>query len=260
MLAERMTDPKDEDVLLGSIELRLSHTYVVARRDAHLGTPFTPWLMWSRFYNGVQADAQEFLQNLVDVDLSPQLNSCFQGTLRPNLICQSCFETSPVAGVENFTTLVIDVAREGSLQDAVDSFLRTQESVTTSDWVCPRCVRIRTAKKQNNIIKFPKTVLIQLNRFATNKQKGAETAHQVYLRHHVECEETVNIQGQSYRLRAKVYHLGNSLDVGHYYTVCRHELPQGRWWYCNDTERRLARPTDNDPRHARVYLCLYERA
>ena len=240
--------------------MRLSHTYVVARRDAHLGAPFTPWLMWSQFYNGIQEDAQEFLQKLVDVELPPRLNSCFQGTLLPNLICQGCFASSPVAGVENFTTLTIEIAKKHSLQDAVHSFVRTQESVATSGWVCPHCVRIRPVKKQNNITEFPKTLLIQLNRFATNFQEGAEEAQQDYLKHHVECEETVNIQGQCYRLRAKVYHLGGSFAVGHYYTVCRHELPQGRWWYYNDTQRRLARPTDNDPPHARVYLCLYERA
>lgn len=253
--------PKPDDMLLGSPEACLVHSFAAARSQAELGTPFTPWLMWHRFYKGYQEDVHEFLGALVDEDASPRLHSCLQGTLHPNWICQNCSLKTPLTGFEKFTTLPIDIVGEISLQRAVDAFFSRKETVDLNgvEWVCPGCKIPCPAKKQNAITKCPQLLLIQLKRFSTAFQVG-QPATINYEKHYVECEKHLRIQQDLYILRAKIYHQGDSMEIGHYYTICYHKLPQGSWWYYNDTQRRVVRPTDNNPPDARVYLCLYEMA
>ena len=106
----------------------------------------------------------------------------------------------------------------------------------------------------------PALLLVHLKRFRTEwSARPGEAARQVYLTQRVVCEDPLLVHETSYRLLAKVYHMGESLRDGHYYTVCRHERPEGAWWLYNDVVRRLVRPEDEDHRNVRVHLCLYER-
>ena len=158
--------------------------------------------------------------------------------------------------------LAVPIADESSLQSAVLSYLQEQETMESSfRFSCPHCNRSGTPKKQNKITQFPQVMCIQLRRFYSHfDRESGEPAETTYLQHHVACEETLNIQDVPYRLMAKVYHMGDSLEHGHYYTVCRHNHKDGTWWYYNNTIRRLLREEDeNRPDRARVYLCLYER-
>ena len=106
----------------------------------------------------------------------------------------------------------------------------------------------------------PKVLRVQLKRYRTHFQEGSMVlARAEYLTHHIACEEVITIGGTRYRQVARIYHQGQSIYHGHYFAICRHDLPQGRWWYYNDTVRRLEREEDDLDMQARVYLCLYER-
>jgi ubiquitin C-terminal hydrolase len=158
-------------------------------------------------------------------------------------------------------TLPVDIAGETSLQNAINNFLTKEETVKADEWICPGCKKGKTyQKKQNVITECPAMLLVQLKLFATVFVEGSEgVAKQNYLRHRVKCEEQLSVHDHCYRLHAKVYHEGEALNSGHYYTICRHAFPQGAWWYFNDSTRRLAHPRDHCPPNARVYLCLYSR-
>ena len=261
-LAGRATDPRSEDTLLGSSELRLAHTYSVASEEAHLGRPFVTWLMWRQFYNSLtdqQEDANQFLESLLDERYSPHLFDLFHGRLHPKIMCQGCPTIAPVRGFEDFVTLPIDISNQTSLQSAINDFLTRQESVRANEWMCPGCGKSRTyQKKQNFVTKSPEVLLVQLKRFTTSFDETSPGAAEVtYLKHRVECQEEILLDGQRYSLQAKVYHMGEGIHSGHYYTTYQHQLHQGRWWYFNDIERRLIRPADDHPPYARIYLCLY---
>ena len=101
--------------------------------------------------------------------------------------------------------------------------------------------------------------MLHLVRFKTKFDRAHDVeAKQIYLTHQVTCEELLRIGDHEYQLMAKVLHSGDSLQSGHYFTICRHETAQGNWWYYNDTDIRLATSEDEDPLVARVYLCFYE--
>ena len=81
-----------------------------------------------------------------------------------------------------------------------------------------------------------------------------------YLKHHVECETTIWVNETRYDLIAKIYHEGDSLYRGHYYTVCKHKHNQHDWWYYNNHIRRPARLSDEaNYKNAGVYLCVYDK-
>ena len=98
-----------------------------------------------------------------------------------------------------------------------------------------------------------------MNRFRTHRESVNSIAKQEYLRHHVRCEEVLQVQGVSYRQVARIYHSGDSLDVGHYFVVCRHTHEAGNWWYYNDNVRRVEKPNDDLQNSSRVYMCFYEK-
>ena len=103
-------------------------------------------------------------------------------------------------------------------------------------------------------------LFVQLKRFQTIPQPQHPDGYQrIYLTHHVVCEEELSLGNETYRLLAKIYHFGESINTGHYYTICRHAHAGGDWWYYNDIHRRLARPEDENSSNARVYLCIYEK-
>jgi len=218
--------------------------------------------MWRQFYNSLtdqQEDANQFLESLLDERYSPHLFDLFHGRLHPKIMCQGCPTIAPVRGFEDFVTLPIDISNQTSLQSAINDFLTRQESVRANEWMCPGCGKSRTyQKKQNFVTKSPEILLVQLKRFTTSFDEASPGAAEVtYLKHRVECEEEILLDGQRYSLQAKVYHMGEGIHSGHYYTTCQHQLHQGRWWYFNDIERRLIRPADDHPPYARIYLCLY---
>ena len=262
-LAVSPRDCKDRDALQGSTQMRLAVTYAEAMRDSSSGQSFVPWLLWNQFYrNHGQQDAQEFVQDLLGYTNAPNLFPVFCGRNDPDLICQNsaCGEKTPVTGTEDFITLPVDIKRQESLQGAMNAFLRDQEPITMEGWSCPHCGVQRHPRKQNRITRYPAMLFVHLKRFQTIFREDQPGSYQeIYLNHHVLCEEEIKLNSITYRLRAKIYHQGNSLGSGHYYTVCRHEHATGNWWYYNDICRRVARPEDERPSNARVYLCFYER-
>ena len=251
-------------IAAASMEQRLALTYRDAMLLSSSGKPFVPWIMWYSHYKGEQEDAQEFLADLLDFDNSPRLHSMFVGRLRPQFVCpdQSCAGATPVAieGVEDFTCLPLPIAGEISLQHALNSFLDTAEPVTAA-WSCQHCGNSDPqTRKRNALTQSPPVLCLQLKRFTTSFVEGSGgTASQEYLTHRVHCEEYLLVNHVRYCLIARVYHSGPSMHVGHYFTVCRHELPAGRWWYYNDTVRRLATAEDDLGDDSLVYLCFYER-
>ena len=168
--------------------------------------------------------------------------------------------TIPVAveAAEAFTSLDIDIANFDSLAAALQAFLDDAETVSLQTWACPACGDTSAPAKRNRLHQRPEVLCVQLKRFCTQFRPGVDAAAtQTYLQHHVHCEETLTIEDTHYSQCARIYHKGASLRTGHYYAICRHERPEGPWWYYNDRERRLARPEDDDATAARVYLALY---
>ena len=193
---------------------------------------------------------------------SPNLHVRFEGLNQPDLICpnHTCRQRTPATGFERFTTLQLDIIGETSLQGALDSWLQREEPVYLNAWKCSRCGQQGNPHKQNTMTLCPNVLRVQLKRYRTHFEEGSMVpARAEYLTHHIACEEVIKIGGASYRQVARIYHQGQSIYHGHYFTIGRHDLPQGRWWYYNDTVRRLEREEDDLDMQARVYLCLYER-
>ena len=96
-LAKQATENRGEDRssgLVGSVQLRLAITYGEALRNTDLGYAYRPRLMWNRFFENRQDDAQEFVSKIVSERLegessercSPRLHVLFVGSNSPNLI------------------------------------------------------------------------------------------------------------------------------------------------------------------------------
>ena len=261
-IARSPWDRRSEDVLAGSVEERLAITYQVALKDAALGKAFFPWLQWNSFYHNAQEDAQELLQAMLDVDSSPKLQSLFLGVNQPVLKCSNpfCLHSVPVTGADAFTCMKVEIVGQDSLQQAVDDYLNHLEPVQLKDWICLDCNSREQPLKQNVVTSYPRLLWVMLNRFRTHFREGVDSsASQEYLRHHVQCEEALQVHGVSYRQVARIYHSGHSLYGGHYFVVCRHTHDAGNWWYYNDNVRRLERPNDDHQDSSRVYMCFYER-
>eukprot|EP00959_Pyramimonas_sp_CCMP1952_P403103 8446069-Pyramimonas_sp.AAC.1 len=111
------------------------------------------------FYNSTQEDANEFLQELLDVERAPTVSSLFRMEKTETLVCgrKGCGGAQEVKGDRHLTCLTVRVPAGGviSVQEAIQQ--SSAEELMESDfrWSCPRGCGWATAVKGWELTKFP---------------------------------------------------------------------------------------------------------
>ena len=235
--------------------------------------PLYPHTLGDHFYKGHQEDPAELLEAfLLDDHCSPTLHGLARIHFTSPLCCTNCSCVHPSNQFQETLfslPIQIDATADApqqtfhTVQEAFDAFLRG-ETVERRE-ACDDCKRQdMTYAKPVHTLRYPPVLVLTLKRFAyLPRSDGGYTDH--YITHPVEATETLTYDDNAYYLRSFIMHQGCSRHAGHYFTIARHDTPNGRWWLYNDADRREANADEllgtasvrNQP--MRTYVLFYER-
>ena len=174
----------------------------------------------------------------------------FQGQTKTTLVCSSCGYVKHKYEPFMYLSLGIPKKDRVTLEDCLEMFCNQEELVGSEMWYCKKCKERVEAKKQCEIIRLPRYLIIHLKRLVETHTKIDDL---------VEYREEIDMQGVGngvekggrYGLYAKVKHMGSSYG-GHYVALAK----QAENWYCfNDS----CVSYENFSSSKDTYLLFYQR-
>lgn len=133
---------------------------------------------------------------------------------------------------ESFTHLCLSVVNNQTLNDCLAAHFNVETLDKDNLWQCEKCFCKVQAVKQSKIIKTPRVLMIQFNRFNTNGSKNnqwIDYSDDLSLVHY--CR---NVQKHHYTLLSVIAHLGTS-EEGHYVYYWKHPTFK-KWIEFNDNQ------------------------
>lgn len=181
----------------------------------------------------------------------------FVGQLKSSLKCLACGHRSIMFEVFCDLSLPIPKKYSGkvSLDDCFSLFTREEDLEAENAPMCSRCGEKKKSSKKLTIQRFPKILVLHLNRFSTTKYsiKKCVTYVEFPLQklnlHGCTAEKAGNAV---YNLYAVCNHSG-TVHGGHYTSYCKDRIS----WYCyNDT--RVSTVHDNQVLSSEAYVLFYK--
>ncbi|XP_066566090.1 ubiquitin carboxyl-terminal hydrolase 21 isoform X2 [Amia ocellicauda] len=200
-------------------------------------------LMWNRY---LEKDDSKI------VDL-------FAGQLRSSLCCSTCGHQSTTFDV--FCDLSLPIPKRSvsggivALKDCLDLFSQEEDLDSENTPMCDRCGKRTEGTKKLTIQRFPRIIVLHLNRFATSRVSICKSTVSVSfpLRQlDLSCYGAEGTGQVLYNLYAVCNHSG-TVNMGHYTAHCREDMG----WYCyNDS--RVSPVTESQLQSNQAYLLFYE--
>ncbi|XP_040268353.1 ubiquitin carboxyl-terminal hydrolase 21 isoform X2 [Bufo bufo] len=162
----------------------------------------------------------------------------FVGQLKSCLKCQSCGYRSPT--FEVFCDLSLPIPKKGfsggkvSLLDCFGLFTKEEELNSENAPICDRCRQRTKSTKKLTIQRFPRILVLHLNRFSTTRFSIKKCSMSVdFPLHRLNLKEFASEKAGSpvYNLYALCNHSG-SVHYGHYTAYCK---DQSGWFSYNDS-------------------------
>jgi ubiquitin C-terminal hydrolase len=137
------------------------------------------------------------------------INKLYKGQLYVSCVCSNCSHVSS-GQFDIFGEIIVELDKD-SIHECVDSFLNKIEII--EDYACEKCNKRTNVYKKNNIIVFPKRLIIYLNRYKSilKNIKNIHIDKNLYF-------TSINDKTIAYELSAVVHHTGQFIDRGHYVT------------------------------------------
>ncbi|XP_077116657.1 ubiquitin carboxyl-terminal hydrolase 21 isoform X1 [Ranitomeya variabilis] len=185
----------------------------------------------------------------------------FVGQLKSCLKCQSCGYRSPT--FEVFCDLSLPIPKKGlsggkvSLLDCLTLFTKEEElnSENAPVMVCDRCRQRTKSTKKLSIQRFPRVLVLHLNRFSTTRFSIKKCSVFVdFPLNRLNLKEFASEKAGSpvYNLYALCNHSG-SVHYGHYTAYCK---DQSGWFLYNDS--RVSPISEGQVQSSEAYVLFYE--
>ncbi|XP_031421817.1 ubiquitin carboxyl-terminal hydrolase 21 [Clupea harengus] len=181
----------------------------------------------------------------------------FSGQLRSSLHCSICSHYSNTFDV--FCDLSLPLPKRGgdrvSLKECLDLFSQEEKLDEENAPMCERCCRRTESTKRLTIQRFPKVLVIHLNRFTMSRYSISKSTVRVSFPitnldlgpyGPVDCGPVL------YNLYAVCYHSG-MVNMGHYTACCRDE---DGWWYYNDSS--VQQVPETQLQSGQAYVLFYQ--
>jgi len=127
----------------------------------------------------------------------------------------------------------LNFSLESSVEKALHVYSAKELMTGDHQYQCDVCARKCDAERSVKI-KAPKILQIQLLRYQYDDNSGKL----VKLTPEVIVEDTLVVSGEEFKLVSVLYHLGNSLNSGHY--VCDAlDWYTDEWWHFDDATVRM---------------------
>ncbi|KAM9294175.1 ubiquitin carboxyl-terminal hydrolase 21 [Gastrophryne carolinensis] len=183
----------------------------------------------------------------------------FVGQLKSCLKCQACGYRSPT--FEVFCDLSLPIPKKGfsggkvSLYDCFTLFTKEEELNSENAPICDRCRQRTKSTKKLSIQRFPRILVLHLNRFSTTRFSIKKCSVSVdFPVHRLSLKEFASEKAESpvYNLYALCNHSG-SVHYGHYTASCKD--PSG-WYAYNDS--RVTPISESQLQSSEAYVLFYE--
>lgn len=183
----------------------------------------------------------------------------FVGQLKSCLKCQACGYRSTT--FEVFCDLSLPVPKKGftggkvSLLDCFSLFTKEEELDSENAPVCDKCRQRTKSTKKLTIQRFPRILVLHLNRFSTTRYSIKKCSVFVdFPLQHLNLKEFASEKAGSpvYNLYALCNHSG-SVHYGHYTAFCK---DQSGWRVYNDS--RVSPISENQVPSSEGYVLFYE--
>nr|DBA13903.1 TPA: hypothetical protein GDO54_004929 [Pyxicephalus adspersus] len=183
----------------------------------------------------------------------------FVGQLKSCLKCQCCGYRSPT--FEVFCDLSLPIPKKGfsagkvSLYDCFNLFTKEEELNSEKAPICDRCRQRTKSTKKLTIQRFPRILVLHLNRFSTTRFSIKKCSVSVeFPLHRLNLKEFASEKAGSpvYNLYALCNHSG-SVHYGHYTAYCKD--PSG-WHAYNDS--RVTPISESLVQSSEAYVLFYE--
>ncbi|XP_066464852.1 ubiquitin carboxyl-terminal hydrolase 21 [Eleutherodactylus coqui] len=183
----------------------------------------------------------------------------FVGQLKSCLKCQSCGHRSPT--FEVFCDLSLPIPKKGfsggkvSLLDCFSLFTKEEELNSENAPICDRCRQKTKSTKKLTIQRFPRILVLHLNRFSTTRFSIKKCSVVVdFPLHKLNLKEFASEKAGSpvYNLYALCNHSG-SVHYGHYTAYCK---DQSGWFSYNDS--RVSPISESQLQSSEAYVLFYE--
>ncbi|SMN21696.1 similar to Saccharomyces cerevisiae YER144C UBP5 Putative ubiquitin-specific protease, closest paralog of Doa4p but has no functional overlap [Maudiozyma saulgeensis] len=158
----------------------------------------------------------------------------FQGQMASVLQCQYCLCQSNTFQIFSSLSLSLPAHPSCYIHESMNQFYRSENLIGINEWECSNCKTKRPATQRLQITKFPKILIIQLNRFSNYMNKNTcyvKYPHILDLTAYSNTESII----PKYSLFGVTCHTG-TMDVGHYSSYVKKQ--DDTWWYFDDTKSR----------------------
>lgn len=160
----------------------------------------------------------------------------FQGQMASILQCQYCLYQSNTFQVFSTISLMLPPHHTCNIQDCLKQFYKPDMLTGNNEWECTNCKQKRQAIQKLQITKFPKVLIIQLNRFG-NYYMNKNTC---FVKYPYELDlssyrHVANDLPLKYTLFGVTCHTG-TMERGHYASYVKKR--DNMWWYFDDTVYR----------------------
>ena len=193
---------------------------------------------WTQAQASEQNDIQELYHVLFDAisyTNEKYINDLFQSILSTNIKCKEC------NNISSHNELYIDFylpIKKGklvinSLEKSFECFFGIEELIKDNQYKCEKCNKKVDAEKYFEIKSLPKILLIALNRFEYDYNKGLKKKINTPISIPDKITKIGNLDNLNYDLYGIIIHSGSAMS-GHYFSLIKNFEKEKKWYKFDD--------------------------
>ena len=193
---------------------------------------------WTQAQASEQNDIQELYHVLFDAisyTNEKYINDLFQSILSTNIKCKEC------NNISSHNELYIDFSlpiKKGklvinSLEKSFECFFGIEELLKDNQYKCEKCNKKVDAEKYFEIKSLPKILLIALNRFEYDYNKGLKKKINTPISIPDKITKIGNLDNLNYDLYGIIIHSGSAMS-GHYFSLIKNFEKEKKWYKFDD--------------------------
>ena len=193
---------------------------------------------WTQAQASEQNDIQELYHVLFDAisyTNEKYINDLFQSILSTNIKCKEC------NNISSHNELYIDFSlpiKKGklvinSLEKSFECFFGIEELIKDNQYKCEKCNKKVDAEKYFEIKSLPKILLIALNRFEYDYNKGLKKKINTPISIPDKITKIGNLDNLNYDLYGIIIHSGSAMS-GHYFSLIKNFEKEKKWYKFDD--------------------------
>ena len=193
---------------------------------------------WTQAQASEQNDIQELYHVLFDAisfTNEKYINDLFQSILSTNIKCKECGNIS--CHDEIYIDFSLPIKKNkiviNTLEKSFECFFEKEELIKDNQYKCEKCNKKVDAEKYFEVKQLPKILLIALNRFEYDYNKGIKKKINTPISIPDKINKIGNLDNLNYDLYGIIIHSGSAMS-GHYFSLLKNFEKDKKWYKFDD--------------------------